>query len=275
MGIAHEIIEFFLSPVSENGRGRIRDGGPMTPLAVGNGASVYNCDWRTLLDVVPECDAVIRDCPYSARTHKGHDDAVNDDMRREINYAAWTPEDVHAFVEAWHPRCKGWFVSITDHILAPSWEAAFEKEGRYTFAPLVFFAPGSRVRMQGDGPSLWTCQIVVSRPKNREFARWGALPGGYYLPAGRGDALPVVGGKPIWLMNRLVEDYSRAGDLVCDPCMGAGTTLVGAIRAGRRAIGGDINAEHAQLAARWIERPYQAAPGSAKEIPGQLPMFAL
>lgn len=257
----------------------------MTPLAVGNGASVYNCDWRTLLDVVPECDAVIVDAPYSSKTHTGHDATKDWDQslsptydgsaRKGINYAAWSPADVAAFVALWSPRCRGWFVTITDHILVSAWSDALTAAGRYVFVPLPFVAPGSRVRLSGDGPSAWTCWIVVARPRTREFAHWGTLPGAYVLPGGFGGAMPVVGGKPIWLMNRLVEDYSRAGDLVCDPCMGAGTTLVGAIRAGRRAIGGDINAEHAQLAARWIERPYQAAPGSTKEIPGQLPMFAL
>jgi DNA modification methylase len=65
-------------------------------------------------------------------------------------------------------------------------------------------------------------------------------------------------------MSRLCEDYSRPGDLVVDPCCGAGTTLVAALRSGRRAIGGDINPEHAELARLWTANPHLSAPRGEK-----------
>lgn len=43
------------------------------------------------------------------------------------------------------------------------------------------------------------------------------------------------------LAARLIQEYSKPGDLVCDPFMGSGTTLVEAILADRRAAGTDIN----------------------------------
>jgi hypothetical protein len=261
-------------------------------------AVVHNLDWRALLDVVPKCDALIVDAPYSERTHAGHDDGTMSAERardvatrrltrsdgnawevayaeriargevpgrRTINYGAWSDGDVHAFVREWSARTQGWMVSITDHILAFVWAAAFEAVGRYVFAPLPFVAPGSRVRLTGDGPSTWTCWIVVARPRNRTFASWGTLPGAYVLPEGHGGKLPVVGGKPLWLMSQLVEHYSRPGDLVVDPCCGAGTTLVAALRAGRRAIGGDVNAEHAELARLWTANPHLSAPRGERQ----------
>lgn len=178
------------------------------------------------------------------------------------------------FVDAWSSRTRGWIVSVTDDVLAASWAECLEYAGRYVFAPLPFVAPGSRVRLSGDGPSSWTCWIVVARPRNRTFASWGTLPGAYVLPEGHGGKLPVVGGKPLWLMQRLVEDYSRPGDLVCDPCCGAGTTLVAALRAGRRAIGGDVSAEHAELARLWTANPHLSAPrGERQEDEKQAVLF--
>jgi tRNA G10 N-methylase Trm11 len=58
-------------------------------------------------------------------------------------------------------------------------------------------------------------------------------------------------------MRALVRDYSRPGDLVCDPCCGAGTTLRAAIEEGRRAIGGDIDAGRLAHARKWCARPVQ------------------
>jgi DNA modification methylase len=43
------------------------------------------------------------------------------------------------------------------------------------------------------------------------------------------------------ITTRLIEENSQIGDLVCDPFMGSGTTLVQAIVNGRRAYGTDIN----------------------------------
>lgn len=85
-----------------------------------------------------------------------------------------------------------------------------------------------------------TCWIVVARPRSVEFARWGTLPGAYVLPP---------------------------GDLVCDPCCGAGTTLEAALRTGRRAVGGDAMREHAELAAARVSRPVQRPLLGAVEAP--------
>ncbi len=214
--------------------------------------------WQEALADVEHVDAVIVDAPYSARTHGGHDRQVRRCIEegdrlgmRELAYTALGEQDVRAFVQAWSPRCRGWFVTITDHVLAPVWAAALEDAGRYVFAPLPWVAPGSRVRLAGDGPSCWTCWIVVARPRTREFATWGTLPGAYVINADRGAH---IGGKPIALMEALVRDYTRPGDLVCDPCAGYGTTLAAAVRHGRRAVGAELDPEtHAQALA-YLDR---------------------
>lgn len=226
------------------------------------------------------CDLLCVDAPYSAKTHEGHDAGANLDARgidyrarvakptggtgprRAISYAAWSPEDVAAFVEAWAPRTRGWIVSITDHTLAPAWAAAMEIAGRYVFAPLPFVETGSRVRLSGDGPSAWTCWVIVSRPKTREFQRWGTLRGAYVSTSERKD---VVGGKPLGLMRAIVEDYSREGDVVCDPCAGGGTTLLAARMEGRAYIGAEADPDtHAMATRRLAHMP---------TVPGQPALF--
>lgn len=209
-------------------------------------------------------DALILDAPYSERTHRAGDECAVDarDLpdsvdRRGINYGAWTPADVHECIALWAPITRGWMVTITDYGLAPAWEAAMLDAGRYVFSPLPFYSPGCSVRLFGDGPSSWTCWIVVSRPRSEPWSKWGTLPGGYSGPPERNKA--VVGGKPLWLMERLCEDYARPGQLVCDPCCGGGTTLEAARRTGRRAIGGDAMLEHAKIAAARVARPTQRA----------------
>lgn len=210
---------------------------------------------RSALDTAPElrlgrwqdvagdvtADAVISDPPFSARTHDSrgerNDGSAVDGLAPE--YMAWTRDDVHAYVRYWSPRCRGWMVAITDHVLAPHWEAAYRDAGRYAFAPVGIIVRGMSVRLGGDGPSSWTLYAMVARPATREFAAWGTLDGGYTGPrSGRSSG---GRGKPDWLLQALVRDYSRPGDLVVDPCCGWGSTLAAARALDRRSIGIDVD----------------------------------
>lgn len=234
--------------------------------------------WQDVLADVT-CDALIVDAPYSERTHSAHGAARQDTDRDRmpdpnkaptpIPYDCWAPADVDVFVDFWAPRTRGWFVSITDHGLAPHWAAAMDRHGLYSFSPIAFVAPGSRIRLAGDGPSQWACWIVVARPRSAEFHKWGTLPGSYVLPLGHGGKNAVIGGKPEWLMRSLVRDYTRPGDLVCDPCAGGGTTLLAALSEGRRAVGAEMDPKHYEIARKRLARgftpPLFSDPGPVAE----------
>jgi hypothetical protein len=236
-----------------------------------------------------KADLVCIDAPYSEKTHAGHDRGKHtaDSMakfakkhsgkpsresnyaarkstlgegRRELNYPAWSPDDVDKSCEIWVPRSRGWHVSITDDVLARAWLSAYETEGLYPFAPLPLVETGSRCRMAGDGPSAWTCWIVVARPRTPEFRTWGTMPGAYVVPGERDfnradsgrDPARVVGGKPLRAMLAIVSDYSKRGDLVVDYTCGGGTTGAAAKQQGRRFIGMDVDPKHAELTAKRL-----------------------
>jgi modification methylase len=58
---------------------------------------------------------------------------------------------------------------------------------------------------------------------------------------------------PIELPERLIELYTFAGDLVLDPFMGSGSTLVAASRTHRRYVGYDLDAGYVELARARVE----------------------
>lgn len=236
-----------------------------------------------------KADALVLDAPYSDKTHSGHRNGkmtadrasafaarplknrlsrsnakaerdyakrkaeAGESGRRDIIYPPWSPADVDCFVELWAPRCSGWIVSITDDVLSQCWRAAYEVEGLVTFASLPLVETGSRVRMSGDGPSSWSCFVMVGRPSGEPFSSWGTLRGAYIVPGERDRNTTdgsdrIVGGKSKVAMIQIVEDYSRDGDLVVDPTCGAATTGLAALRTGRRFIGIEKDAETATLA---------------------------
>ena len=59
---------------------------------------------------------------------------------------------------------------------------------------------------------------------------------------------------PLELANRLVRMFSFTGDTVLDPFAGTGTTLLAATNAGRNAVGVELDAPYARMAALRLKR---------------------
>lgn len=214
-------------------------------------AALYPCDWRGLAEIVRgtprgDVDVLCVDAPYSARTHEGHHD---DAARRALDYAAWSPDDVAAFVAAWSPLTRGWFLSLTDDVLAPVWKSELAAQGRWVGTTIPCTERGGTVRLCGGGPSSCTTFLVVARPRTREYLDWITTESHYVVSR---EKKPIVGGKPLALMGALLSDYSRPSDLVCDPCAGGASTLRMAVRLGRDAIGSEPMPEHYEIGARLL-----------------------
>lgn len=212
-----------------------------------------------------EADVVICDPPYGARVHsfkQQRNDSLYEAPGSVFNPAGLAPkydhltqDQIREFVEAWHPRCRGWMVALSCSDLSIVWRSEFSKVGRYAFAPVPCVISGMTVRLTGDGPSSWTVYANVARPATKEYATWGTLPGAYTGPQVRESS--GGRGKPDWLMQALVRDYSRTGDLIVDPFCGWGSTLAAAQSLRRRSIGIDVDADALAESRRRLSRPVQ------------------
>ena len=54
--------------------------------------------------------------------------------------------------------------------------------------------------------------------------------------------------KPLTMFRRFIELLSNPDDLVCDPCMGSGTTAVASLQVGRRFLCSDLDPESTKVA---------------------------
>lgn len=211
-------------------------------------------DCREILPTLGKVDHIITDPPYSKRTHGGHDsysagEQRDGTKRQALNYEPLTELAVQKLSRLFASVSGGWICWMTDDVLAPAIGAGLAIRGRTVFAPLPFFQPGRSVRLSGDGPCSWTDWIICSRTSAQK--KWGTLPGGYVAGEGWSDKARM-GGKPTRLMSLLVQHYSRGGDLVCDPFMGAGTTGVACVKEGRRFAGIEIDPAVFDTACRRI-----------------------
>ncbi len=71
------------------------------------------------------------------------------------------------------------------------------------------------------------------------------------FPNGRSKKHPTE--KPLNLFKYLIEVSSNKGDLVCDPCVGSGTTAVAAKILGRNFLVGDISDEYCKLTEKRLK----------------------
>lgn len=209
--------------------------------------------WQDVLADVGMVDCIITDPPYSARTHEGQRTGSN--LRvPTIAYAAITPEGCRELADSWAPRTSRWAVICCDH-RAFSWhEAAWEAQDWLVFAPLLVKS-NPPPRFSGDGPTLALEFLCVARRRGIDDLP-GSLPGWYEMDVG-GDRRrddKIAGQKNVDTMRAIVRDYSRPGDLVCDPFLGSGTTAIAALSEGRRFVGSEEKPEHMAIIKRRLAR---------------------
>ncbi len=220
--------------------------------------------WQDVLADVAQVDSVITDPPYSERTHAGHNNAEDlqgkvgrhpwgdggfDRLRSRsaIEYAHMTPQDVVDFMAHWGHLVANWICAHTDNALTLAYQQAADARGLTSFQPLPCSVPGMTVRLAGDGPSSWATYLMVARTKAAH--KWGTLPGAYIT--GQGERM-IAGSKSEQMMRAIVRDYSRPGDLVCDPYAGSGTTLLAAVMEGRKAIGAEMDEGRFDMAVKRL-----------------------
>src|SRR5690606_13103301 len=75
---------------------------------------------------------------------------------------------------------------------------------------------------------------------------------------------------PVELIERLVLSMSNAGDWVLDPFLGTGTTVIAAIRHGRRGIGAETVPDYVKLARQRIR---QELDGTLRTRPMDRPVY--
>jgi site-specific DNA-methyltransferase (adenine-specific) len=57
---------------------------------------------------------------------------------------------------------------------------------------------------------------------------------------------------PVELPRRVIQVYTRPGDVVLDPFMGSGSTAIAAKLTGRHYVGYELSAEYCQLAEKRV-----------------------
>lgn len=123
--------------------------------------------------------------------------------------------------------------------------------GSYVYNPIyVPYVAGLRV----GGGSAWSKEAkdeaaYIARGKHLEDW-WSDIPA---LVRNEKEKRGYPTQKPQKLLDRTVTAFSNEGDLVVDPMMGSGTTLMSCMAHRRKFVGCDLNPEAVQMAEMWAE----------------------
>ena len=245
------------------------------------GIAIYHGDCRELAPIPGhrsiEADCLIADPPFNA----GKDYGPGTDDSRE-DYPAWLAETLGAALSHIRKGGAAWVMNDTTHLgltlgIVEMCNLTLENIAAWAFGnptpsssrmpktwrPIVFArVPGTR-KVWNDKADLLRRDTVycnLSRMDGRRILAdlWPDIPklvGGFLSQAevmlenGRFAHLAQM---PIALAERPILLTTNPGDLVLDPFMGSGTSLVAAKKLGRHAIGVEIEERYCELAAKRL-----------------------
>lgn len=220
----------------------------MKPYYSDSQVTLYCCDWIDALAVVGTVDHVITDPPYNLRAE---DIALDGRAPMKRDFGEWDQEwEAGPFLHAMSAtvRAGGSLLSFTSDRLLGEFRKA---EG---------FKPRGTIVWVKDNPAPHPRPAYVSAT---EWIVWLQREGAAAVWNGTGYTPNVVRygscsgaertshptQKPEGLLLELVSRHTNAGETICDPFAGSGTTLVAAKRLGRKAIGVEINEAYCEIAA--------------------------
>jgi site-specific DNA-methyltransferase (adenine-specific) len=226
----------------------------MKPYYQEAGIVIYHGDCREILPALPKVDLVLTDPPYSEKTHAGARSGDIHDQSKPIDF-----ESVSAgFLIDVFGLCNvnGWVVSFID------WRHAADLE-RNPPSGLQFVRLGVWVKenpmpqLTGDRPATGWEAIALLRSSGVKKWNGGGSPATWICGTSRfgyfGSSYHPTQ-KPITLVERLIPLFCDAGQMILDPFMGSGTTIVAAKKLGRRAIGIEIEERYCEIAANRLRQ---------------------
>jgi len=167
------------------------------------------------------------------------------------------PEAIGALCHELARLARRWVAVFTDVESVGIWQAAYIAAGLEYVRTGVWTKPNAAPQRSGDRPACGFEMIVFGhRPGRKRWNGGGHLAVWQFPVEAVGRVHPTQ--KPLALMEKLVDEFSDRGELVCDPFSGAGSTGVAALHLGRRFAGWELQPEfHAAATARLRAAPEQ------------------
>lgn len=225
-------------------------------------AEGVQCILGDCLEVLPtlgKVGHVLCDPPYEEEVHAafGSIRQIRTDGKHRSRHSELDFESVNVdrdrFASALVESCEGWLLVFTLAEGVRAWRDGIQAAGGKWHGSLFWVKPDAAPRFNGQGPARGAeCAALAWCGGGYRSWNAGGKRGVYThcVNVDRQGEHPTE--KPISLMSELVADFTKPGELICDPFCGSGATGVAAVKAGRRFIGIEQNDRWFDLSCRRI-----------------------
>lgn len=222
---------------------------------------LYLGDCLEILPCLGKVDHVISDPPYEDELHKAVGKIRRNDGRKMVDDLGFSginsrrSEITNASVDI----SDGWLIlfSLAEGVRA--WRDDIQAAGGKYDTCLAWVKPDASPRFNGQGAARgFECAVTAWCGKGYRSWNAGGKRGVYTHcvngPSRQGEH-PTE--KPISLMAEILSDFTNAGQLICDPFMGSGTTGVACARSARKFIGIEQDQKYFDIACNRISDAYR------------------
>ena len=223
-------------------------------------ATLYLGDCREVLPTLGKVDHVICDPPYEDELHEAVGRIRRKDGREMCQNLGF--DGINAgrseIARLIHSVSEGWALVFTLAEGVRAWRDDLQAVGAKWDTVLCWVKPDASPRFNGQGAARGF-ENCISVWCGKGYRSWnGGGKRGIYTHCVNGPNRHGVHPteKPASLMRELVLDFTRQGQIICDPFMGSGTTGVAAIRLGRRFVGIEQDVVFFDIACKRIEAAY-------------------
>lgn len=219
--------------------------------------TIYHGDCRELLDTnaAPQkAGLVLTDPPYSAHVHKNAktNRSNKGQATKAIKFSPLTEDDLTEVFAKLGNITERWVVSTVDYLHAVALENN-PPEGLRYIRTGVWVKTNPMPSLNADRPAHgWEAIAYMHRADKKPSWNGGGTHGNYVLPTVQGMGHPTV--KPQPMLEDIIRKFSDPGEVVFDPFIGSGSTLLAAQNLGRKAVGVELEEEFCELAAKRLDQ---------------------
>jgi len=222
---------------------------------IAEGVTLYLGDCREILPTLEGVRHIITDPPYEDELHNAMGSIRRNDGRQMVQdlgfegINASRAEVAAALVKA----AEGWLIVFTLAEGVRAWRDPIQAAGGKWDTTLAWIKPDASPRFNGQGAARgFECAVTAWCGKGYRSWNAGGKRGIYThcVNVGRQGEHPTE--KPLSLMAEILRDYTKPGELICDPFCGSGTTGVAAIKSYCRFVGIELDQKWFDLSRRRI-----------------------
>lgn len=204
----------------------------------GKGIVIYHGDCGDILSMLEPVDIIITDPPYGSGRDMKNDQTVPIELLRNVFDECYTLcKDDSFFIHDW---ARQRILSIKDFM------------GKWAFLDLLGVTQENTMSFCRVGYDVFQIKCLYGKGKPKVVKKGWNLYKTSRIAGKEKFIHPTM--KQVNVYKMQVLQFSRKDDIILDPFVGSGTTLVAAKRLRRKAIGIEIEEKYCEIAAKRIDR---------------------